>query len=1186
MISFSIERSRLSVNEARCRNQPPLFAKIRNLGIILVLLVPLLLTTIPIAIPTANALTRVGSLTLNSGETAVQTAVIDTTNGFAYFAACTSPGRIVKIRLSDFSRVGALTLTIGEDCPLASVVDSANGFAYLGTYTNPSRIVKVQLSDLTRVGSIILNTGESFPRSAVIDPVNGFAYFGMQGRVVKIRLSDFTRVGAVLSTGVFTSAVIDTQNGFAYYGTNSNPGVIARIRLSNFTNTAPLTLSSTESFGSAVIDSANGFAYFGSSTHRGVLKVRLSDFTRVGYLLLHPGATEYVLSSAIIDTANGFAYFGTGDSPGSGIVEQVRLSDFTHTGSLTLYPGETQLYSAVFDERTSFGYFGTFQGIVVKVALAPPTAPSPPRNLMATAADSRVTLTWQSPSSDGGSPIIHYRIYRGTVSGSESFVLETGTLPIIVDGGLTNGQTYYYWVTAVNAIGEGTSSYEASAMPTAPIPPTSPTELAAIAGDGQVILGWHQSTSDGGSYITGYRIYRGTISGTLSPITTTIGAVPFYTDSGLTNGIPYFYQVSAVNSAGESPRSNEATATPAASFPQLKLHAGDGAAYDLFGTSVSIDGNTAVIGADQHGSSNSNLGSAYVFFRTGSTWTQQAEISPSTVNNSHCGGSVAISGDTIVIGCETPYNGGSQSAYVYVRTGIAWSYQAKLTAFLSGGAFGSSVSISGDTVLIGDYLDGALGLYSGSAYVYTRTGNSWSQQAKLLAADGAQGDEFGFSVSINGNTVAIGAPSPRLDVNTHLHGSGYVFVRSGTTWAQQAKLNPSQQLNGDGFGRSISISGNTVIVGANGGVYLFDRGGTTWAEETPFVTSNTSVIFGGGYINGDTAVFGAGYLLGGTAFTAALVFTRTNSVWSEHARLIASDATPLNAFGSSISVSGQTIIIGAHLDGDLGRSSGAAYVFGSAPQPTAPSDPKNLQQSSGDTLVTLTWDVPSSDGGSSITGYRIYRGTISGGESLLIQTGNALTFADTALTNGQTYYYKVSAVNSIGEGTMSVEVTATPRALLVNHPITSGGITFNIASDSTISGFQYNPTSQQVSFQVSGANSGVANITLPKNTVSSSSGITVKIDNAAVTPQISQDNNNYYVYLSYGPSTHAILISFAVASAPENPAPSILGLPPTIFSSIIGAVAAIATAIIGLFYRASRARPKTQSNVDLDPSIS
>src|SRR5256712_7441494 len=534
MISFSIERSRLSVNEARCRNQPPLFAKIRNLGIILVLLVPLLLITIPIAIPTANALTRVGSLTLNSGETAVQTAVIDTINGFAYFVTCTSPGRIVKINLSDFSRVGALTLTIGEDCPLASVVDSANGFAYLGTYTNPSKIVKVQLSDLTRVGSIALNTGESFPRSAVIDPVNGFAYFGMQGRVVKIRLSDFTRVGAVLSTGVFTSAVIDIQNGFAYYGTNSNPGVIARIRLSNFTNTAPLTLSSTESFGSAVIDSANGFAYSGSSTHRGVLKVRLSDFTRVGYLLLHPGATEYVLSSAIIDPANGFAYFGTGDSPGSGIVEQVRLSDFTHTGSLTLNPGETQLYSAVFDERTSFGYFGTVQGIVVKVGLAPPTAPSPPRNLMATPADSRVTLTWQGPSFDGGSPVIHYRIYRGMVSGTESFLAETGTFLGYTDIGLTNGQTYYYQVSAVNAVGEGNPSSEASAKPIAPTPPGSPTELKALAGDGQVILGWHQPTSDGGSYITGYRIYRGTISGTLTPITTTIGAVPFYTDSGLT----------------------------------------------------------------------------------------------------------------------------------------------------------------------------------------------------------------------------------------------------------------------------------------------------------------------------------------------------------------------------------------------------------------------------------------------------------------------------------------------------------------------------------------------------------------------------------------------------------------------------------------------------------------------------
>src|SRR5439155_1320789 len=151
----------------------------------------------------------------------------DTANGFAYFGTVTSPGIIVKVRLSDFTRVAALTLNPGENYLYSAVIDTANGFAYFGGAADDGTgvIVKIRLSDLTRVGAIILNPGEYSLLSAVIDTANGFAYFGTQtspGVIVKVRLSDLTRVGALalnFGVGGLSSAVIDAANGFAYFGT-------------------------------------------------------------------------------------------------------------------------------------------------------------------------------------------------------------------------------------------------------------------------------------------------------------------------------------------------------------------------------------------------------------------------------------------------------------------------------------------------------------------------------------------------------------------------------------------------------------------------------------------------------------------------------------------------------------------------------------------------------------------------------------------------------------------------------------------------------------------------------------------------------------------------------------------------------------------------------------------------------
>jgi len=196
---------------------------------------------------------------------------------------------------------------------------------------------------------------------------------------------------------------------------------------------------------------------------------------------------------------------------------------------------------------------------------APPTPPSAPQNLAATGGNAQVTLTWQAPASDGGSPITNYKIYRGLAPTTETLLTTVGNVLTYTDSAVTNGLTYYYQVSAANSPGEGGEgprSNEASATPTAPAtPPDAPQGLGATAGDATVTLTWSAPSSNGGSPITNYRIYRGTSSNG-ETLLATIGNVLTYTDTAVTNGVTYYYQVSAVNGAGEGPRSNEASATP------------------------------------------------------------------------------------------------------------------------------------------------------------------------------------------------------------------------------------------------------------------------------------------------------------------------------------------------------------------------------------------------------------------------------------------------------------------------------------------------------------------------------------------------------------------------------------------------------------------------------------------------
>jgi hypothetical protein len=391
-----------------------------------------------------------------------------------------------------------------------------------------------------------------------------------------------------------------------------------------------------------------------------------------------------------------------------------------------------------------------------------------------------------------------------------------------------------------------------------------------------------------------------------------------------------------------------------------KLTASDAAAGDEFAYSLARGGDTVVIGAITDDDNGSNSGSAYVFVRSGTTWTEQAKLTASdAAAGDQFGQSVAVDGDTAVIGAGLDDDNGtdSGSAYVFVRTGTSWSEQAKLTAGdgVADDRFSTPVSLDGDTAVSGAHGKASA---SGAAYVFTRTGTSWSQQAKLTASDAAASDQFGKSITLEGETVVIAAPTD--DDNGTDSGSAYVFVRTGTSWTEQTKLTASDAAGGDEFGHSdsgnaLSLAGNRVVIGArrdddtgtdSGSAYVFIRSGTTWNEQAKLTASDGAEddFFGQSIsLNGNMVAIGA--LMDdddGPNSGSVYTFVRTGTSWTEQDKITASDATNGDTFGWSLALEGTSLIVGAKADDDAGSSSGSVYVLDVPTELTLDASPETV----------------------------------------------------------------------------------------------------------------------------------------------------------------------------------------------------------------------------------------------------
>ncbi len=683
----------------------------------------------------------------------------------------------------------------------------------------------------------------------------------------------------------------------------------------------------------------------------------------------------------------------------------------------------------------------TILRLIEENSILPPTAP---QNLIANAGNGNVVLTWSIPANDGGATVTGYKVYRGTVPGGQGGtpIATLGNVLTYTNIGLNNGQTYYYVVSAVNSDGEGARSNEASATPVTV--PTAPQNLIANAGNGNVVLTWSVPANNGGTTVTGYKVYRGTTPGGqgATPIAT-LGGVLTYTNTGLTNGVTYFYKVSAVNSVGEGARSNEASATPVTvpTAPSLISATPGNAQVILVWTAPSSNGGSTITNYTVYRGVTSGgeaiittVGNVLMFTDTGLTDGQIYYYRVSAVNGA---GEGARSNqlNAIPVGPPTAIQN-LQAHPGDAHINLTW--QAPVS---NGGSAITNYEVwrgtfSGSETFLADaHLDlwfNSTGLTNGQTYYY------------IIKAENAQGSgPSSNEVSAKPSQVQTAPAAPQSLTSTA--GNGQIVL----TWSVPANNGGATVTNYRVY-RGATPGGETLLL-TLGSVLTYTDRGLTNCQTYYYRVSAVNSIGEGAKSNelGATpaTVPTAPKNLQGTYGNAYI-----NLTWQAPSSNGCSVITGYQVWRGNSSGS-ETFLADAHLDlwfNSTGLTNGQTYYYRvsavnsigeglksnelNATPATVPTAPQNLQGSPGDAYINLTWQAPVSNGGSAITNFEVWRGTSSGTETFLADAHLDLWLNDTGLAAGQNYYYRVRAVNAQGIGSSSNEANAATHIEMVIAP--------------------------------------------------------------------------------------------------------------------------------------------------------
>jgi parallel beta-helix repeat protein len=658
------------------------------------------------------------------------------------------------------------------------------------------------------------------------------------------------------------------------------------------------------------------------------------------------------------------------------------------------------------------------------------TPPTEPLTLVALAGNIFVNLTWSPPSSDGGYPVYKYMVYRGLFSGGETFYMDVGNTLTFNDTAVTPGELYFYKITAVNILGEGPFSNEVSGMPVAE--PSEPTGLGIIGGDSFVNLTWSPPSDDGGSAITGYNIYRDDMPGVYQFVP---AGQLWFEDLGLTNGVTYTYNVTAINGEGEGPNSGDISATPL-TVPDSPtgLTAQEGNSYiNLTWNPPASDGGSPITNYVIYRGTVSGgeiwlteIGNITYFNDTGLTNGQEYFYFIRAKNSE---GEGPDSSEISEIPKRPPFG----PSNLQVNVGDTMVNLSWLAPANDGGS-----NVTGYRIYKGNESGNLTFLIEiGNILYYEETdvtnGDTYYYQISAIniMGEGSKSNEIsatpgttpgipgGVSAEAGDSFIEISWNAPTSDGGSPI--TDYVIYR-GTSSGGEIWLAD--------IGSVLEFNDTSV---SNGMTYYYKVAAKNAAGEgqpssevsdtpmgLPSEPNNVAIVAGESYL---LVTWEAPITDGGSSITNYYIYRGTTSggeaYWDEVSGvLFYNDSTVTPGMEYFYTVSAVTTIGEGPQSNEVSET---LYEY--------PGAPKNLTATAGDSYIYLAWAAPDSEGSSSITTYLIFRGTASGVLSRLDDTENVLFYNDTAVTNGNKYFYVVIAENSEGEGLGSSEVNATPSGV-------------------------------------------------------------------------------------------------------------------------------------------------------------
>ena len=389
-----------------------------------------------------------------------------------------------------------------------------------------------------------------------------------------------------------------------------------------------------------------------------------------------------------------------------------------------------------------------------------------------------------------------------------------------------------------------------------------------------------------------------------------------------------------------------------------KLYASDGWFGDEFGASVDLCGDTLAVGAPRHASfSGARLGAVYVLDRTTSGWTERAQLVPSNgalfpSNAIRFGSSIALSPPRIAVGAESNY---LKQAYVYVDSGGAWSEEAiiEMADPAPSGQFGYSIALDGDTLVVGAPVGPSvysIGPHTGAAYVYVRSGGAWTKLTKLTASEATERskpDSFGVAVAIEGDTICVGAADG--DGASSGDGCVHVFRRNAGVWTPETKLYAPLGRTGDRFGFSLSLDGERLVVGAPyaevrgygeaGCAYVFEDVGGTWNLAAHLWSHSYTWSMRAGLsvaLLGETTVVGEPTSLFQPGSGYASLFVLAGSQWGEQIEFTPPDGLVGDSTTHALALDGERLVLGSRWNDGLYTNAGAVYVYDLRARATEP----------------------------------------------------------------------------------------------------------------------------------------------------------------------------------------------------------------------------------------------------------